>query len=244
MAFYAIRRSADPLPFAGRRAVSIPACAARRAPFVPNVPATPTVANLEDAAAACLDPAPGKLAGLFGDGAVRIALRAAAVPLIEGGRVVVVDGANRFDPYVVSRAVRDGGADPSEALSRVRVSRAFTAQQFERLVTERLQSELRARPADLLLVLGPHELFRDADVSFNEACRLFHRSVSALSAVRRTGTRVLLAGAPTPGDRVGFFMHLARTCQPMLLLRRDGDDISGSLWSDPSAPPVLLPAAG
>ena len=54
--------------------------------------------DMERASSLCLSPSPGKMAGIFGDGACGLALRALAVPLLRAEGVVAVDGANRFDP--------------------------------------------------------------------------------------------------------------------------------------------------
>ena len=72
----------------------------------PSTPVFPAAAEIERASALCLRPAPGKLAGFFGTGAHRLALRALARPLVAGEPVVAVDGGNRFDPYEIGRAER------------------------------------------------------------------------------------------------------------------------------------------
>jgi len=65
--------------------------------------------DMERASSRCLSPPPGKIAGIFGDGACGLALRALAVPLLRAEAAVAVDGANRFDPYEISRAARARG---------------------------------------------------------------------------------------------------------------------------------------
>ena len=49
---------------------------------------------------------------------------------------MVVDAANRFDPYHLVREAHQGNLSPQEALTRVRVARAFTSHQLVRLLTE------------------------------------------------------------------------------------------------------------
>lgn len=196
--------------------------------------------EMERASSLCLSPAPGKIAGIFGDGACGLALRALAVPLLRAEAVVAVDGANRFDPYEISRAARARGGDGREALSRIRVSRAFTCHQMEALLSRRLPGALARFDARLALVLGLPETFADADVPYAEACRVFRSCLSALRGLARRGTRVVLAGkgeppargsryavGPVPADRAGFFRYLVRTADPVLLLRCAG---GGPTW--------------
>jgi hypothetical protein len=188
---------------------------------------------MERASSLCLTPPPGKMAGIFGDGACALALRALAVPLLRAEAAVVIDGANRFDPYEISKAARARGGDAGEALSLVRVSRAFTCHQMEALLSRRLPEALSGFDARLALVLGLPETFADADVPYTEACRVFRNCLSALRRIARGGTRVVLAGkggppasvrhhavGPVPSDRAGFFRYLVKTADPVLLLRR------------------------
>ncbi|HEY5997588.1 MAG TPA: hypothetical protein VIU29_11240 [Candidatus Deferrimicrobiaceae bacterium] len=210
---------------------------------VPRVPAPDPAGSpldLPGASALCLSPPAGRMAGIFGEGACTLALQALAPLLLAGETVVAVDGGNRFDPYAISRAANALGGDARTALSRIRLSRAFTCHQLERLLSERLAPELSRRRARLALVLGLHESFRDADVPYGEACALFRRSVSALRKLSASGVRVVLAGHPATGDRGGFFMHLARQARPMLLVRREGETREGTLWLAGRSAPIPL----
>jgi hypothetical protein len=211
-----------------------------RAPHTAAV--SPPAAHIERASALCLRPAPGKLAGFFGTGAHRLALRALARPLVAGEPVVAVDGGNRFDPYEISKAERALGGNGRVALSRILVSRAFTC-------TE----------AGIAVVLGLPETFTDADVPFAEACRVFRNCLSSLCQLAAHGVRVVLvgegdargiSGGESPGspaspfaavsadsgdksrgggNRAGFFRHLARIADPCLLLHREGEEWRATL---------------
>jgi hypothetical protein len=204
--------------------------------------------DIEIASSLCLSPPPGKMAGIFGDGACALALRALARPLLRGEAVVAVDGGNRFDPYEIGKAARALGGDGKEALSRIRVSRAFTCHQMEVLLVRKLPSALSRYDARLALVLGLPETFTDADVPYAEACRLFRSCLSALRRIARKGARVVLVGKgepprgashfspmPADGNRAGFFRHLARTADPMLLLRREENEWRWKLRADARA---------
>jgi hypothetical protein len=188
--------------------------------------------DIDRASSLCLSPPHGKMAGIFGDGATGLVLRALAVPLLRGENVVTVDGGNRFDPYEIGKAAKALGGDGKEALSRIRVSRAFTCHQMEALLSQRLPEALARFDAKLALIVGLPETFFDADVPYAEACRVFRNCLSALRRVALSGTRIVLAGrgepparnrysvGPVPGNRSGFFRHLLRTAEPVLLLRR------------------------
>jgi len=168
----------------------------------------------------CLAPPPGKMAALFGPGATRLALRAAAAPLLSGEPVVAVDGGNRFDPYEIVRAERAFGGSGRSALPRILVSRAFTCHQMEALLSRGLPAALTRSRARIVLVLGLPETFADEDVPYAEACRVFRRCVSALRRLSREGVRVVLAGECLPGKECppGFRRYLERTADPLLLL--------------------------
>jgi hypothetical protein len=188
--------------------------------------------DIDRASALCLSPPPGKMAGIFGDGATGRVLRALAVPLLRGENVVTVDGGNRFDPYEIGKAAKALGGDGKEALSRIHISRAFTCHQMEALLSRRLQEALSRFYARLALVVGLPETFSDADVPYAEACRVFRNCLSSLRRIALSGTRVILVGrgepsakshysvGPAPSNRSGFFRYLLRTAEPVLLLRR------------------------
>lgn len=195
--------------------------------------------DIDRASSLCLSPPPGKMAGIFGVEATGLVLRTLAGPLLRGENVVAVDGGNRFDPYEIGKAARALGGDAGEALSRIHVSRAFTCHQVEALLSRRLPEALSRFDARLVLVMGLPETFSDADVSYAEACRVFRNCLSALRRVALSGTRVVLVGrgeppgknhysvGPAPGNRSGFFRHLLRTAEPVLLLRRSEE---GRAW--------------
>ncbi|RJP17771.1 MAG: hypothetical protein C4529_14165 [Deltaproteobacteria bacterium] len=204
--------------------------------------------DIDRASSLCLSPPHGKMAGIFGEGATVLVLRTLAGPLLRGESVVAVDGGNRFDPYEIGKAARALGGDGGEALSRIRVSRAFTCHQMEALLSRRLPGALSRFDARFALVMGLPETFSDADVPYAEACRVFRNCLSALRRIARSGTRVVLVGrgepaarnrhsvGPVPADRAGFFRYLLRTAEPVLLLRRSE---AGWAWELRGAEPRL-----
>ena len=188
--------------------------------------------DIDRASSLCLSPPHGKMAGIFGDGATGLVLRTLAGSLLRGETVVAVDGGNRFDPYEIGKAAKALGGSGKEALSRIRISRAFTCHQMEALLSRRLPGALSRFDARLALILGLPETFSDADVPYAEACRVFRNCLSALRRIAISGTRVVLVGrgepparnhysvGPAPADRSGFFRYLLRTAEPVLFLQR------------------------
>jgi hypothetical protein len=102
----------------------------------------------------------------------------------------VVDAANRFDPYRLVREAASRGLSPREALSRVRVARAFTSHQLVRLFEETFPASLER--GSLVLVLGPVSLFYDEQVPLAERRRLFLDLVQLLARIKTQSALLLL----------------------------------------------------
>ncbi|MDO9071210.1 MAG: hypothetical protein Q7V36_06805, partial [Deltaproteobacteria bacterium] len=91
---------------------------------------------------------PGRGVLLWG-GHLRALTAAAAVwGVARPAPVWVVDAANRFDPYQLVREAGTRNLSPQEALTRVRVARAFTSHQLVRLLA-------RIKTGSALLLLQP-----------------------------------------------------------------------------------------
>lgn len=111
--------------------------------------------------------------------------------------VRVVDGANRFDPYMVSSFARKAVIPPERVLKRILIARAFTCYQMATLI-ERLPSfggeahepPLRRKP--YVILLGPVTPFLDEDVSEKEAWSLFERVLKRIEELGRKGVSFFL----------------------------------------------------
>ena len=133
---------------------------------------------------------PGRGILLWG-GHLRALTAAAAVwGVARGAPVLVVDAANRFDPYGLVREARTRGLAPREALARVRVARAFTCHQLVRLLEEILPPALE--PGCLVLVLGPVSLFYDEQVPLPERRRLFRDLTQLQGRIKPQAALLLL----------------------------------------------------
>ena len=100
---------------------------------------------------------------------------------------------------------------PQEALTRVRVARAFTSHQLVRLLQETFPATLE--PGSLVLVLGPVSLFYDEQVPLGERRRLFQDLVSLLARIK-TQSALLLLQPLLP--RAAANRHFGRLLAPVI----------------------------
>jgi hypothetical protein len=66
------------------------------------------------------------------------------------GRILLLEGANRFNPYRIAEESRRFGLDPEPVLDRIRLARAFTAYQLVALVDGWATEARRHRPTLLI----------------------------------------------------------------------------------------------
>jgi len=116
--------------------------------------------------------------------------------------VIVLDGANGFDPYMVSSFARKILIPPERLLKKIRIARAFTCYQMATLV-ERLASLLHQEGAiqpeslpspfrqhlrkQCVILLGPITTFLDEDVPEREVGPLFERSLRKMEIMAGAG---------------------------------------------------------
>jgi hypothetical protein len=124
--------------------------------------------------------------------------------LAEGGRVLWVDGSNRFDLHGLARAARARGVDPRAVLSRVDLARPFTAFQLEKLVASVLPSMPDRRP---VVLSDPLALFYDPDLPLDDAERLFSSFLGRIAKLERPAL-VLGLRREAPKERRGFSHRL------------------------------------
>jgi hypothetical protein len=125
--------------------------------------------------------------------------------------LLVVDGANSLDPYLLADLARRLGQPPALLLASVFISRLFTAYQLEAAIVDRLEGAIEIRRPAAVLLAGLLDLLHDEDFSATEARRIFRR---ILAVVRRlaAGPLPFVATCPvqslTPG-REAFLPQLA-----------------------------------
>ena len=154
---------------------------------------------------------PGRGVLLWGGRLRALAAAAAAWGVARKAPVWVVDAANRFDPYQLVREAGTRNLSPQEALTGVRVARAFTSHQLVRLLTETFPAILEQ--GSLVLVLGPVSLFYDEQVPLSERRRLFQDLVSLLARIK-TQSALLLLQPLLP--RAAANRHFGRLLAPVM----------------------------
>ncbi len=171
----------------------------------------------------------------------------AARAAIGGQRVLYLDGANAFDPYIPSRMAREAGLDPRPVLDRLFVSRAFTCHQFETLLADRLEAAIRRYRPGLLVISGWGHLFHDENVPLREAMRLLESTVGAARRLAERGTPLLAThadGPEVPRPRP-LGACLARAATDVIRVdHTDGLVRLTAAKGAPDLPPLLMDAAG
>lgn len=124
-----------------------------------------------------------------------------------GGRISLLEGANRFDPYRIGELGRSLGVDATETVRRIRLARAFTAYQMVALVDAWGPEVRRDRPS---LLVG-HDLpllFQDDEIPDEERDGLLaHVARSLAELVATLDVPLLLTLGP---DGPSSFPALAR----------------------------------
>jgi hypothetical protein len=131
--------------------------------------------------------------------------------LIEGKRVLFLDGANSADPRLLARLARERGVHFEQFSRRIQIARAFTCFQLTELVA-RVPRFLADFPAEILMVTAFPDLYFDEDVRDWDARVAFEQ---ALAYLRRWAQRPLAVAvfssastfAPLPARR-NFFERL------------------------------------
>jgi len=121
--------------------------------------------------------------------------------LYRGEPVVLVDGANAFDPLLFSAAARAHQWNLRELLDAIHLSRVYTCHQLEALFTEHLQQAVTAFRPRAVLCLGLLDTLYDEDVSVAEASRIFRRLRTALLALSQR--LPILTACPDPPAAAG-----------------------------------------
>jgi hypothetical protein len=153
-------------------------------------------------------------------------------------QVLVADGANAFDPYLVSKFARREGFPPEELLRKIWVARAFTCHQLVTLIRERLDPMVPPEVPILISLLGPCTLFFDEDVPEKEATLLFRRMLTKIEEMSQEGISFLMSQSFCGFHRGrGFLLReLMRFSDAVLRLKSS----SSSLQVTWDKPPLAL----
>jgi hypothetical protein len=145
----------------------------------------PVESSLDQILLQLIPAVPSQKVLFWGEGAGGISSYVAGWMAGEGADVIVLDGANRFDPYMVSSFAKKTSVSPETLLKRIRIARAFTCYQMTALVEEKLAS-LRSHPPWVIL-LGPVSTFLDEDVPEWEVRPLFERLLRKVEEMAKGG---------------------------------------------------------
>lgn len=146
-----------------------------------------------------------------------------AARLAVAGALRVIDGGNQFNAYVVARSVRRRTAAMQEALTNVRVARAFTCYQMTAMLADMPEN---AHPT---LVLDLLSTFYDENVRLDESRRLLAAVVNHLR--RLSALAPLMVSARPPGS-----VSDPERAELLEMLRQAAHQV----WiSEPPAAPVL-----
>jgi hypothetical protein len=136
--------------------------------------------------------------------------RAALDPLLEllyagnalgRGRISLLEGSNRFDPYRLGDVGRSLGTVPEEVLERIRLARSFTAYQMVALV-DAWSAEARRHPPTLLVGHDLPDAFTIDEIPEDErAALLRHVAGSLRTLVESLHLPLLLTLDPAGASR-------------------------------------------
>jgi hypothetical protein len=124
----------------------------------------------------------------------------------KGTDVIVLDGANRFNPYIASSFARKALISPEKILKRIRIARAFTCYQMATLMGEQLSLFLGRERFNgqtrkpWVILLGPLTTFLDEDVPEREIRPLFERSLKRMEEMAMEGITFFLFQSPVSSD--------------------------------------------
>jgi len=118
--------------------------------------------------------------------------------ILTGCTVLYVDGANAFDPYILSALAKDAGQPPKAVMQRLYLTRAFTCHQLETLLVERLPSAIARYHPGLVVISGWSHLFHDENVPAREAFRLLQNTARRIRALAEAGQPILATHPEEP----------------------------------------------
>jgi hypothetical protein len=161
----------------------------------------------------------------------------AAFAAAQGFEVLVADGANAFDPYIVSRFARKEGFPAEELLKKIWIARAFTCHQLATLVRERLETRASEKRASLVVLLGPGTLFADEDVPGEEAALLFRKMLASVRKMSQRGVFFLLSQSFSKlNQNRGFLLQeLVGLAHAVLKLKSEAETLQVVLDKPPMA---------
>lgn len=128
--------------------------------------------------------------------------------------VVWVDGGNEVNPYAMSSLCRRLGLDRKDVLSRVNVSRAFTAYQLVTLIEDKLDEQVRKSSPSTVIVSSISLMFMDRDMRWMESHQLLRRCLERISSIAKQHETITIVtngsylhARPSPGLTALLYEH-------------------------------------
>jgi hypothetical protein len=118
--------------------------------------------------------------------------------VLTGRTVLYVDGANAFDPYILSALAKETGQSPKALMQRLYLTRAFTCHQLETLIVERLPGAIARYHPGLVVISGWSHLFHDENVPAREAFRLLQNTARRIRGLTEAGQPILATHPEEP----------------------------------------------
>jgi predicted ATP-dependent serine protease len=132
--------------------------------------------------------------------------------------VVWVDGGNVVSPYAISSLCKRLLLDKRDVLSRVNISRAFTAYQLVTLIDEKLEEQVRKCSPSMVIVSSIAELFLDKDMKWMESHQLLRRCGDDISRITKDYETVTIVSNDA--------YHHVRPSPGLTALLYDGSDLA------------------
>ncbi len=133
--------------------------------------------------------------------------------LLQGKRVLFLDGANSANPRLLARLARERRVPFEQFNRQIKIARAFTCFQLTELIA-RVPRFLADFPADVLVVTALPDLYFDEDIRDWDARVAFEQALGNLDRLARQPLAIAIFSAAmtfTPSAaRKNFF---ARTCR-------------------------------
>lgn len=139
---------------------------------------------------------PGKIGLLYGERKVySLAMLIASEILVRGGSLVMIDGANRVDPYLLARLARRKNVPPHKFLNNTYVTRAYTCYQLDISITDGLFHFLNTVDARIVMIYGLINLFDDDQVPAADISDILRRVRQTLVYLKANGISTLLVSS-------------------------------------------------
>lgn len=143
----------------------------------------------------------------------------------QGQPLLIVDGANAFDPFFMADLARKFRIAPKAILDEIRISRVFTCHQLEALLRGRLQLAVQQFHSKAVYFSGLLDSLLDEEIPTGEAFRIFRLMPPVLQGLVGGGV-LTVCGCPPPQQvpgREALFSSLCESAAWVFDVTRDAE---------------------